>query len=171
VRRYVPELKGLDKKYIYEPWKAPLAGQKKGGVRIQGDGKEDQEGVYPKPMFDFVERRTICLDGMKKAYKVGLYGNDPKVIDEMWRELFDDDAEGPTEGTSFKTAMGNGVGSEDKIREGLDGRDEHDGAIAEDERGAKEKGGESKGGDKNGTGSKRERGQGTLDGLAKRSKR
>jgi len=48
-------------------------------------------------MFDFAERRTVCLDGMKKAYKVGLYGNDPKVIDETWRELFDDDAEGPTE--------------------------------------------------------------------------
>jgi cryptochrome len=103
VRRYVPELKGLDKKYIYEPWKAPLADQKKAGVRIQGDGKEEADDLYPKPMFDFSGRRKICLDGIKKAYEVELYGNDPDVIKGMWRRLFDDAAEGLTEGKGSRT--------------------------------------------------------------------
>ena len=161
VKRYVPELKNLDEKYIYEPWKAPLRDQKKAGVKIQGDGSEDVAGAYPKPMFDFGERRTICLDGMKKAYQMGLYGDDSKVIDGSWRKFFDDAGEGPTEGTTFEGAMGNGVGSEDKIREGPKGGEANDGAVEEDEREAKETGGESKGGDKRV--SKRKPGQKTLD--------
>lgn len=170
VRRYVPELKKMDKKYIYEPWIAPIADQKKAGVRIQGDGKEDQEGIYPKPMFDFNERRTICLDGMKKAYQVGLYGNDPKVIDGTWRKLFDDTPEGPTEGKSFVGAMGLEAGDGEKMQDGLDGGYENDGGVEEDESGAEE-GGENKGGEKSRKGAKRKRGQGTLDGHVKRSRK
>ena len=37
---------------------------------------------------------------MKTAYQIGLYGNDPKVLDGTWRALFDDAAEGPTEGST-----------------------------------------------------------------------
>lgn len=89
VRRWVPELKGLDAKYIYEPWKAPLADQKRAGVRIVGDGVgEVEEGTYPKPMFDFDERRTVCLRAMKSAYGVGLRGSDACVLDGTWREKF-----------------------------------------------------------------------------------
>ncbi|RSM15579.1 hypothetical protein CEP52_000590 [Fusarium oligoseptatum] len=89
IRRYVPELKNIDAKYIYEPWKAPLPDQKKAGVRVKGDGLNDvQEGTYPKPMFDFSKRRDACLAAMKTAYKVGLHGNDEKVLDGTWRELF-----------------------------------------------------------------------------------
>ncbi|TQN64620.1 Cryptochrome-1 [Colletotrichum shisoi] len=88
VRRWVPELANLDAKYIYEPWKAPLPDQKKAGVRVTGRGAEREAGVYPKPMFDFDERRTACLAAMKKAYGVGLQGNDDKVRDGSWRELF-----------------------------------------------------------------------------------
>ena len=36
---------------------------------------------------------------MKNAYHIGLYGNNPKVLDGTWRELYDDNAEGPTEGS------------------------------------------------------------------------
>lgn len=90
VRKYVPELKDMPSKYIYEPWKAPLETQKVARVVIRGEGSEDEEGVYPTPMFDFDERRIICLDGMKKAYTVGLYGADPQVIDGTWRSLFHD---------------------------------------------------------------------------------
>lgn len=102
VRKYVPELAKFDKKYIYEPWKAPIADQKKWGCQIKGDGSSAGEGdmkLYPKPMFDFPTRRDICLDGMKNAYHIGLYGNDPKVLDGTWRKLFDDHAEGPTAGS------------------------------------------------------------------------
>ncbi len=171
MRKYVPELKGLDKKYIYEPWKAPLADQKRAGVRIQGDGEREEEGVYPKPMFDFAERRTICLDGMKKAYQVGLYGDDPRVIDGTWRKLFDDDVEGPTEGKSFEDAMAKNAGGDGKkVRDG-NMLESDEGAVEEDENGAKEKGGENKGGDKRSNGTKRKRAQGTLDAHLKKSKR
>jgi len=134
-------------------------------VKIQGDGKEDQGGVYPKPMFDFGERRTVCLDGMKKAYQVGLYGNDQKVIDGTWRELFDDEREGPTEGKRFEDAMGEDGGK--KVRDGPRGGDENDGAIGEDENGAKEKGGETK----NGMVKRKKGGQGTPDSHLKKAKK
>jgi cryptochrome len=101
VRKYVPELEKFDKKYIYEPWKAPIADQKKWGCLVKGDGSAKEEGglnVYPKPMFDFPTQREICIKGMKNAYHVGLYGDNAKVLDGTWRKLFPDDAEGPTEG-------------------------------------------------------------------------
>ncbi|KAJ4319747.1 hypothetical protein N0V84_006222 [Fusarium piperis] len=99
IRRYVPELRNMNAKYIYEPWKAPLPDQKKAGVRIKGDGLNDvQEGTYPKPMFDFSKRRGVCLAAMKTAYKVGLYGNDNKVLDGTWREMFPSDDGGEIQG-------------------------------------------------------------------------
>ncbi|KAF2717477.1 hypothetical protein K431DRAFT_341343 [Polychaeton citri CBS 116435] len=102
VRRYVPELAKLDKKYIYEPYKAPIADQKRAGLLVSGgktEGEEDGRHIYPKPMFDFNEQREICIQGLKTAYHVGLYGNSPAVIDGTWKKHFDDAAEGPTEGT------------------------------------------------------------------------
>jgi cryptochrome len=98
VRRYVPELKDYDKKYIYEPWKTPIVDQKKWGCLIKGDGSvEDAKfEVYPKPIFDFAERRTICLQAMKKAYEVGLHGDDKRVKDGSWKTLFEEDSERPS---------------------------------------------------------------------------
>ena len=91
VRHFVPELKNFDKKYIYEPWKAPIADQKKWGCLVKGDGSETDEGnlrVYPKPMFDFYDRRRVCIDSIKNAYHVNLHGDDPKVLDGSWKEIF-----------------------------------------------------------------------------------
>ncbi|KAK1220694.1 hypothetical protein PQX77_016520 [Marasmius sp. AFHP31] len=94
IRKWVPELAKLDKKYIYEPWKADKQALKKAGVRIEGDGLgEREEGTYPEPMFDFNERRGKCIAGMKKAYQVGLKGDDEKVKDGTWTELFKGDPE------------------------------------------------------------------------------
>ncbi len=110
VRHFVPELARYDRKFIYEPWKAPIVDQKKWGCVVRGDGgveegklderleEEDGYRVYPKPMFDFPQRREICIQGIKKAYQVGLRGNDSKVLDGTWRALFEDSDEGPTEG-------------------------------------------------------------------------
>ena len=102
VRKFVPELEKFPHKYIYEPWKAPIADQKKWGCVVKGDGSEteiDGKKAYPKPMFDFPTQREICIQGVKNAYHVGLHGNDPKVLDGTWRKLFEDGAEGPTEGS------------------------------------------------------------------------
>ncbi|CAK4034251.1 Hypothetical predicted protein [Lecanosticta acicola] len=102
IRRYVPELQALPAKYIFEPHKAPIQDQKKAGVLIRGDGSETESDgghrLYPKPMFDFNERREICIQGMKQAYHVKMYGDDPRVLDGSWKQAFDDSAEGPTAG-------------------------------------------------------------------------
>ena len=99
VRRYVPELAGFDKRYIYEPQKAPIADQKRWGCLVKGDGSGEEERVgeymvYPKPMFDFNERRQFCIDQMKKAYDVGIYGDDERVVGGQWKEIFLRDDEG-----------------------------------------------------------------------------
>ncbi|KAI9663978.1 MAG: hypothetical protein M1821_007469 [Bathelium mastoideum] len=116
VKRWVPELAKVPDKYIYEPWKAPIQDLKKAGVTLKhGAELDDKEGdlkAYPKPMFDFNERRQICIDGLKQAYDVGLYGNDPKVLDGSWRKLFADDAEGPTKGK--KGGPGGMVGDDEE---------------------------------------------------------
>lgn len=140
IRRWIPELRGVKPKYIYEPWKMPLLDQKEAGVRVTGDGLSDQqEGTYPKPMFDFSERRGICMAAMKKAYAVGLYGNDDKVLDGSWRTLFPspDDAEvmGEYESDYGENADNNGD-QEDQA--------ELDGESAGNKRGAERNGVESK---------------------------
>ncbi|KAI0603504.1 DNA photolyase [Biscogniauxia sp. FL1348] len=92
VRRWVPELRRLDPKFIYEPWKASRAALDKAGVTIRGDGLDGAGSsgqTYPEPMFDFGERRSVCIAAMKTAYSVGLYGDDERVRDGTWRGLFE----------------------------------------------------------------------------------
>jgi cryptochrome len=58
VKHFVLELEKFNQKYIYEPWKAPIADQKRWGCVIKGDGVVQEEGgmkAYPKPMFGFKE--------------------------------------------------------------------------------------------------------------------
>ncbi|MCJ1355463.1 MAG: hypothetical protein MMC33_005455 [Icmadophila ericetorum] len=167
VRRYVPELEDFPAKYIYEPWKAPIQDQRKAGCLIKGDGKEEEEEkadgykIYPKPMFDFNERRAICIEGLKNAYKVKLYGNDPRVLDGTWRELFDVGDEGVAEGDDTSAIDG-----ESKIRKEVKGKGgKGEKGVDEDEGGAADAGGENKGGDKGGNKRKRGDGKGTLDGF------
>ncbi|KAI1769211.1 Cryptochrome/photolyase FAD-binding domain-containing protein [Hypoxylon sp. FL1150] len=113
IRRWVPELKNLDERFIYEPWKASIGALDKAGVKIEGDGLDNEnDGVYPAPMFDFGERRSVCITAMKRAYSIGLYGNDDKVKDGTWKELFEKAGE---------TEM-----------EGLDGGSDDDGEHADD---------------------------------------
>ena len=161
VRHFVPELKDYPAKYIYEPWKAPIQDQKKAGCVVKGDHVEteaDGLNTYPKPMFDFSERRTICLEGLKNAYHIGLYGDNPKVLDGTWRKLFPDEAEGPTEGTN-DTDAANG---KSKVRKGVDVHNGEHG-VEEDHGEAAETGGDNKGGDKHGSKRKAGKGQATLD--------
>ncbi|KAL8397236.1 hypothetical protein RB594_004087 [Gaeumannomyces avenae] len=109
VRRWVPELAALDKKYIYEPWKAPEAELRRAGVvlvdgsgagvgRVKAESERDDDarrtGTYITPMFDFDERRRICMSSMNMAYDVGLKGDDPRVLDGSWRELFSEHGSG-----------------------------------------------------------------------------
>lgn len=97
VRHFVPELRGFDKKYIYEPWKAPITDQRKWGCLIKGDGSDTRDetlNVYPKPMFDFDDRRKFCIDAIKNAYRVNLHGDDPRILDGSWKKIFGHKIEG-----------------------------------------------------------------------------
>ncbi|KAI0910289.1 DNA photolyase [Ustulina deusta] len=100
IRKWVPELKRLDAKYIYEPWKATQAALGKAEVRVEGDGlsNDGKEGIYPEAMFDFKQRRSVCISAMKRAFSIGLRGNDEAVKDGTWRELFEKAGETEMEG-------------------------------------------------------------------------
>ncbi|MCJ1465110.1 hypothetical protein MMC07_003726 [Pseudocyphellaria aurata] len=200
VRKYVPELENYGEKYIYEPWKAPLVDQKGWGCLIKGDGDREKKGEetkykhYPKPMFDFDERRSICIEGVKGAYKVDLHGADEKVQDGSWRELFPAGAEGAVEESIDQTVEGSteqlhedkkpaqlthSAGIEGNVKATLPSTETDDDQAAADgdekiDDGARkitEQGGETKGGDNSKkkkaadqSATKRKR-QGTLDGV------
>jgi cryptochrome len=171
VRRYVPELAQFDKKYIYEPWKAPIADQKKWGCLVKGDGTDakSEDGkltMYPKPMFDFPTQREVCIQGLKNAYHVGLYGNDKKVLNGSWRKLFDDKAEGPTQGE--KWLPGAMVEHED-----AGGMEEVHAEAPVSPKAVKKAGAKKSNGEDGGkkTAHKRGASQGTLDGMVVRKKK
>ncbi|EJT71759.1 cryptochrome-1 [Gaeumannomyces tritici R3-111a-1] len=165
VRRWVPELAALDKKYIYEPWKAPEAELRRAGVvlvdgsgagvgRVRAESERDDDarrtGTYITPMFDFDERRRICMSSMKMAYDVGLKGDDPRVLDGSWRELFSE------HGNSNDGEMMGTVKQEESDHGEL--ADEADGPKARTEDGPH-------------AAVKREKGQTTLDRHVKRQRR
>jgi cryptochrome len=60
VRHWLPQLAKFPTKYIYEPWKAPIAEQKKAGCII---GKD-----YPKPVVLHEVASKENMDKMHKAY-------------------------------------------------------------------------------------------------------
>jgi cryptochrome len=184
VRRYVPELEKFPTKYIYEPWKAPIQDQKKAGCLITNAVQSatttggDELKTYPKPIFDFATRRTICLDGMKEAYKVNLYGDDPRVLDGTWRQLFKDSGEGATEGNSAADADRIPARNRVPMKKDDVARGDTNGAEEEDESGAADRGGQNRGGDEQASRETRANkrkpaaGQQTLDGMmAKRVRR
>ena len=180
IRHYVPELARYDKKYIYEPWKAPIADQKAWGCRIEGPhtnknnknknskGDEEEEfsidlvslynqrdidsggklanssnynnktktktkpkptttteemKTYPKPMFDFSERREFCIKELKHAYDVGLHGDSEDVLSGKWKEIFGFEVEVEVDG--------DGHGDGDVDRDGRQHADEQNGKYVE----------------------------------------
>ena len=67
VRRWLPQLKNYPNKYIYEPWLAPIADQKKAGCVIGVD--------YPKPIVDHTRVSKENMGRMAKAYEAHKAGN------------------------------------------------------------------------------------------------
>ena len=55
-----PSLPAFWRRYIYEPWKAPIADQKAAGCIIGQD--------YPKPIVIHETAVKVCMDKMNKAY-------------------------------------------------------------------------------------------------------
>ncbi|KAG7397474.1 Cryptochrome-2 [Phytophthora boehmeriae] len=60
VRKYIPALKNMPDKYVYEPWKASLKVQKTAGCLI---GKD-----YPFPIVDAKLAIERCIAGMHRCY-------------------------------------------------------------------------------------------------------
>ncbi len=40
-------------------------------------------------MFDFNERRQFCIDKIKAAYDMKVYGDDERVLNGKWKSMFD----------------------------------------------------------------------------------
>lgn len=62
IRRYLPVLKQMPAEYIYEPWNAPLAVQKRAGCIVGVD--------YPGRICEFAEAKQRSMNGLKIAYEV-----------------------------------------------------------------------------------------------------
>ncbi|WAQ93053.1 hypothetical protein PtA15_18A109 [Puccinia triticina] len=71
IRHFCPELKDFPKQYIYQPWEAPIAVQKKSNCMIGED--------YPHPIVDEKQAREDCLKKMKEGYEKNRYGTDPQT--------------------------------------------------------------------------------------------
>ena len=67
-RRYVPELKSMPLKFLFQPWKAPQKVQEKASCII---GKD-----YPKPM---VDHRQAAADCKRKMEEVKAILKDPST--------------------------------------------------------------------------------------------
>ena len=63
IRKYIPALKDMPAKYIYEPWTAPKAVQEKANCII---GKD-----YPLPIVDHAVVSKANMEKMKAAYAAG----------------------------------------------------------------------------------------------------
>lgn len=61
VRRYVPELAGLDARYIHRPWEAPSDVLAKAGI--------DLGNSYPRPIVDHAEARARALAAYEEIRK------------------------------------------------------------------------------------------------------
>lgn len=72
IRHYVPELARFPERYIYEPWKCPIADQKKAGCLIGTD--------YPKRMLDENLAKDHCLERLKIAFGRHLKGDSEEAM-------------------------------------------------------------------------------------------
>ena len=89
-RKYVPEVKHLPVKYLFEPWKAPLKVQKAARCIVGED--------YPDPVADHIKQRIICVERLKDlCFSLDILGNtirerkkDKWYSPPLWIKLIND---------------------------------------------------------------------------------
>ncbi|WP_374274250.1 deoxyribodipyrimidine photo-lyase [Brevundimonas sp.] len=59
VRKWVPELSRLDRRWLHAPWTAPADALERAGVKLDRD--------YPRPIVDHAEARKRALDALKSV--------------------------------------------------------------------------------------------------------
>ncbi|KAH7915052.1 FAD binding domain of DNA photolyase-domain-containing protein [Hygrophoropsis aurantiaca] len=87
VRKFCPELVNFPDKFIYTPHLAPVDVQERAGCIIGRD--------YPFPMLDEKAEKEQCMQRVKAAYALGLYGNDPATFDGSAVTKLEQEAESP----------------------------------------------------------------------------
>jgi len=63
IKKYVPILRNMPEKYVYEPWKAPKAVQEAAGCVVGRD--------YPMPVVEHLVVSKVLMGRMKMAYDAG----------------------------------------------------------------------------------------------------
>lgn len=61
MKKFIPALKDMPSQYIYEPWKAPIAVQKKANCIL---GKD-----YPHRVFDHEFHQKLALEQIRLAFE------------------------------------------------------------------------------------------------------
>ena len=72
IRKYLPALKNMPAKYIYEPWTAPIDVQKKAGCVVGVD--------YPTPIVDHAVASKECIEKLAAAYKAHKEGTAGNIV-------------------------------------------------------------------------------------------
>lgn len=77
-RKYVPELKRLPLKYLFEPWRAPLKVQKAARCVVGDD--------YPEPVANHSEQRKICVRRLKDlCISLDIFGTYSSIVQNYLR--------------------------------------------------------------------------------------
>ena len=72
IRKYLPQLKDMPAKYIYEPWTAPIEVQRKAGCVVGVD--------YPAPIVDHAVASKECIEKIAAAYKAHKDGTAGSIV-------------------------------------------------------------------------------------------
>ena len=72
IRKYLPALKDMPAKYIYEHWTAPIDVQKKAGCVVGVD--------YPTPIVDHAVASKECIEKLAAAYKAHKEGTAGNIV-------------------------------------------------------------------------------------------
>ena len=72
IRKYLPQLKDMPAKYVYEPWTAPIEVQRKAGCVVGVD--------YPAPIVDHAVASKECIEKIAAAYNAHKDGTAGSIV-------------------------------------------------------------------------------------------